>query len=198
MDTLNIIFGIITIISFGLTIYYGRKSSKLEKSRKKLDWTDLQSCANDLGNRMKKDNFTPDVIFTPGLKGATFVNLLVNEINNQVPVFVGISYWKESFNDEELIDEHELIETNKWYVSIPKLMLKQKNKKVLIVDDFVMSGDFTSKLVQLLIENGFKEKNIKTMSVVTTKVAIGNHKEPTYHWLDIPDSNFYFPWGKAK
>lgn len=198
MDTLNIIFGLITLISLAFTIYYGQKSSKLEKNRKKLDWTDLQSCANDLGAKIKKDNFVPEIIFTPGLKGATFVNLLMNEFTTQVPVFVGISYWKESFSSEDLIDEHELVETNKWYVSVPKLMLKQKEKKILIVDDFVMSGDFTYNLVELLIKNGFEKEKIKTMSVVTTKVAIENHKKPTYFWLEISDSNFYFPWGKAK
>ena len=50
-----------------------------------------------------KDNFNPEIIFTLGLKGATFTNLLMNEITNQIPVFVGLSYWKGSYDNKEMI-----------------------------------------------------------------------------------------------
>lgn len=198
MDTLNIIFGIATLISLIFTIYFGIKANKLEKSRKKLEWTDLQASANDLGDLVKKDKFTPDIIFTPGLRGATFTNLLKQEINKEVPVFVGISIWKEKAENIQPIPDFIMIETNKWYIFMPNGLLKQNSKKVLIIDDYVMSGDFLEKLKQVLIDNGFDNDNIKTMSIVTTQVAINNHKAPNYHWLITKDDSFYFPWGKAK
>ncbi len=198
MDMLNVVFGLITIISFGLTIFYGIKSTRLEKQRKKLDWTDLQSCAKDLGNELKKTGFNPDMIFTPGLRGATFANLLQNEIVQQIPVYVGISYWKDSISKCELIDGYELIETSKWYVLFPKLPMCQKGKKILILDDYVMSGDFLKSTKKMLIDFGLDENNIKSMAVTTTKIAIESHKAPDYYWMTTFDSNFYFPWGKAR
>lgn len=194
---LNIIFGITTLLGFGATIYYGRKAIKLENKRKKIEWTDLQSSSNDLGNKLKKDKFSPDLIFTPGLKGATFVNLLQNELKTNTPVYVGVSYWKQENNGVLKEDNFEYIETNKWYVAIPKNLLDQSEKKILIVDDFVMSGDFLDRLKKLLLNAGFKANNIKSMSVVTTSIAVGNLKAPDYYWFETPDLNFYFPWGKA-
>ena len=197
-DIFNIIFGISTIIALLSTIYYGHKSSKLEKQRKKLDWTDLQSCANDMGKQLKKSGFKPDILFTPGLRGATFANLIQNEISEKTPVYVGLSYWKETIPVCESKEGYILLETNKWYVLIPKLLLSQKDKKILIIDDYVMSGDFLQSMIKILTDSGLDKNNIQSMAVATTKIAIENHKEPNYFWWTTIDSNFYFPWGKAK
>ena len=78
-----------------LTAYYGNKSIRLEKAKKKLEWQDLQSSAVDLGNKIKRE-FVPDIVFTPGLRGATFVSLLIGEFNGEIPVFVGISLNKDA------------------------------------------------------------------------------------------------------
>jgi hypoxanthine phosphoribosyltransferase len=191
------IFGVTTIIGSILTIYYGRKASQLELARKKLDWADLQSCANDLGVEIKR-SFIPDVIFTPGLRGGTFANLLLDEFNNEVPVFVGMTSWKDNPSPISTCGSFLLIETNKWYVHIPECILNYKDKNLLIVDDFAMSGDFLEKIRGLLVSNGFEESKIKTACVVTTKVALHSHKAPNFYWMQTPDDNFYFPWGRAK
>jgi len=198
MNIINLSFGIVTVISLVATIYFGRKAIKLQKIRKRFEWSDIQSSANDLGSRIKRDRFNPDLIFTPGLKGGTFVNLLINELSKPTPVYVGISFWKAGVLEQTEISDYDIIETNKWYVSIPKSLLKQKDKKILIVDDFVMSGDFLFKLVELLVLNGFKKDNIRSVSIITTKIAIQNHKSPDYYWFESFDTDFYFPWGKAK
>lgn len=210
---------IVLAAGFGIaTIYYGRKAVKsevareqlekvknelqkskdeLEKSRKKLDWTDLQSCANDMGLRLKKE-FVPELIFTPSLRGATFANLIVNEFDKNIPVIVGISSWKEDDDVLEQLPNHETIKTTKWFVHVPGLITDFKDKKVLVVDDFVISGDFLLSIKKLLLRLGFQEDNIRTLSIVTTKVAEETFKAPDYYWYPINDTNFYFPWGKAK
>lgn len=215
---ISVILGVASL-GFGCaTIYYGRKADKseaareqlervrdelqeskdeLEKSRKKLDWTDLQSCANDLGSRLKKE-FIPELIFTPSLRGATFANLIVSEFNINVPVFVGISCWREEEDALENIPEHETLKTTKWIVHVPCVITNFIDKRILIVDDFVISGDFLISIKQLLLSWGFQEDNIRTLSIVTTKVAEETYKAPDYYWYPIYDTNFYFPWGKAK
>jgi hypoxanthine phosphoribosyltransferase len=197
MDTLSLVFGATTVIGLVLTVYYGRKSAQLELARKKLDWADLQSCANDLGSAIKK-SFSPDVILTPGLRGATFANLLINEFDKELPVFVGITSWKEKTGAISTCSNYLLIETNKWYVHIPQCVLGYKGKNILIVDDFAMSGDFLERVRTLFVSEGFEEAAVKTACIATTKVAVHNHKAPNYFWMETTDDNFYFPWGKAK
>ncbi|MBC6611683.1 hypothetical protein H8B15_12160 [Hymenobacter sp. BT507] len=199
MDIFNIICGLVTIISLGVTIYYGRIASILEMQKKKLDWSDVQACANDLGDKIKQDNFIPDLIFTPGLRAASFVSLLETEFNNiNIPTFVGLSFWKASTFNSSFVSNYERIETNKWEILIPEAMLRLTDKKILIVDDFAMSGDFILLLKQLLIDKGYKKEYIKTATIAVTKVAKANKKCPDYCWIETNDNSFYFPWGKAR
>lgn len=197
MDLLTIIFGIISIFGIVLTVYYGKRSIRLEQSRKKLEWSELQSGTNDLAAKLRRE-FYPEIILTPGLRGATIVNLIVSLFDINVPAFVGISLWKQNTGHISEIRDFFHIETKKWHVFIPNGVLEHKDKKLLIVDDFSMSGDFIDGLKERLIKKGFSEDNIKTLSMATTKVAISNHKAPDYYWIKTENDDFYFPWGKAK
>jgi hypoxanthine phosphoribosyltransferase len=180
-----------------LTVYYARKSERLNKLRKRLEWPDLQAAANDLGGRIKKD-LAPVAIVTPGLTGATFANLLVAEFPNQPPVFVGTRTWKEDSYSSIPTENSFVIETKKWFVTIPTAATNYKDGKILIVDDFVMSGDFLDALRTRLVSEGIAAENIKSASIAATKIAIKNHKGPDYYWWLADDDDFFFPWGKAK
>jgi hypoxanthine phosphoribosyltransferase len=198
MDYFNIVCGIITIISLVITIYYGKKAAILELQKKKLEWPDIQTSANYIGNKIKKDRFTPEIIFTPGLRAASFVWLLEEEFHNtNIPAFIGICSMKNDSIDSSIVTNYQKLETNKWEVLIPKDMLTLNTKKILVVDDLAMSGDFMLAFKKLLIDNGFQQKNIKTATIVVTKVAKANNKCPDYFWMEANDDGFYFPWGKA-
>jgi hypoxanthine phosphoribosyltransferase len=196
IEVITWIFGITTVLGIVLTVYFGIKSTRLEKARKKLEWIDLQTSSSELSTKVKKE-FLPNVICTPGLHGATFVNILISELG-EIPVFVGVSSWKNNVGAIKQLKGYFLIETNKWYVHIPETTLDFKGQNLLIVDDFAMSGDFLEKLKEFFISNGFDKKNIRTMCIATTKVAVHNHKAPDYYWMEASDDSFYFPWGKAK
>lgn len=193
--TMNVIFGVATVISLIFTIYYGRRAKKLESERKSLRYEDLQSAANDLAEKINRE-FAPDAVFTPGLRGATIANLLVPELSKEVPVFVGISSWKHGAAASSIL-AHSVLETNKWLVYVPDVLLSGGFKKLLVVDDFVMSGDFLERVVGLLSAN-VPGAEIRAVSIVTTSVAIKNHKAPNYFWMQTTDDTFYFPWGRAR
>lgn len=188
---------LVGLIGVLMTIYYARKAEELNRKRKRLEWPDIQAAANDLGQRIKRD-FSPAVIVTPGLTGATFSNLLSEEFSGQPPVFVGTRTWKES--PYSAIPDHGVfaIETTKWFVTIPDAIFEYCDGTVLIVDDFVMSGDFLEILKGKLIASGFRPNQIKSTSIAVTKVAIKNHKSPDYYWWVADDDDFFFPWGKAR
>ena len=145
-----------------------------------------------------KRTFTPDLLLTPGLSGATFANLLLYEFNREIPVFVGVRSWKLGTGAFSCCGKFLVIETTKWYVHIPDCILDYKDKKILVVDDFAMSGDFLESIKRLLVSNGFEAGNIKTATMVATKVAIHNRKAPDFFWMQTPDDSFFFPWGRAR
>ena len=196
-NIITLIFGVIGVFGLFFTIYFGLENRKLQRARRRLSWPELLASANDLGSRIKR-SVVPDVAFTPGLRGATFANLLVNEIKDDIPVYVGISFWKTNNDSPYELQGFSKIETNKWYIYIPDAIKSFQDKKLLLIDDFAMSGDGLEKIENMLVDKGFKRENIYAVTVATTKVAIDNHKAPRYFWFKTEDSNFYFPWGKAQ
>lgn len=188
---------LIGVVGAVLTIYFAKKSERLNRLRRRLEWTDLQAAATDLGQRIKRE-CPPVAIVTPGLTGATFANLLVGEFALQPPVFVGTRTWKPEAHG--LIPDHGsfLIETKKWFVTIPKAVMEYKDGLILIVDDFAMSGDFLDTLRDLLATEGVPPDHIRSATIAVTRVAIRNHKSPDYYWWIADDDDFFFPWGKAR
>jgi len=187
----------IGIVGVVLTIYYARKSERLNRMRKRLEWPDLQAAATDLGRRIKRD-VQPAALVTPGLAGATFANLLVSEFPNQPPVYVGTRIWREDPHDEVRPGSWMVLNTKKWIVTIPDGVLNHKDGTILIVDDFVMSGDFLDAFRDKLVSEGVDSSRIRAASLACTRVAIANHKGPDYYWWLADNDDFYFPWGKAK
>lgn len=188
---------VVGLVGIIVGIYFGVESNRLLMARRKFDWSDLLNAAKDLGRRINKE-FAPDIIITPGLRGATVANILKSELTETLPVFVGISVWKEDLIKRPEFPGYYYLETSKWHVYIPEIVLNFKDKKVLVVDDFSMSGDFMQILTKSLIAKGFLEKNVKGMCVVATKVSIQGKKAPDFYWFESEDANFYFPWGKAR
>lgn len=90
------------------------------------------------------------------------------------------------------------LKTTKWNVFLPKSLENNPNAKILIIDDFVMSGDFLVTLTKKLKDLGYSEENMYSCCVATTQVAIKAEKNANYHWNIIDADNSYFPWGKAR
>ena len=170
---------------------------RLNLLRKRLEWADVQAAATDVARRITRD-CTPVALITPGLTGATFANLLVEGLPGQPPVFVGTSTWKDATHGTVVAGDSFEFETNKWLVTVPRAPLLYAGGTLLIVDAFVMSGDFLEKLRTRLVEEGVDPARIKSASIAVTKVAIKNKKAPDYYWWEAADDDFYFPWGKAR
>ena len=94
-----------------------------------------------------------------------------------------------------------VIKTTKWHVYMPNIIKTTANKsniKILIIDDFTMSGDFLFSLKKELNNLGYIPQNIRSCSIAVTSVAQNTNKAPDYYYKEVEDSNFYFPWGKAE
>ncbi len=187
-------FGVVGTV---LTVLLARRAERLNRERRRLEWPDLQAAASDLSRRILRD-FAPGAVFTPGLSGATFTNLLVDQLGDELPVYVGIRFWRENGRLPDSLPGYSPVETNKWRVLVPEALLQGASEPVLIVDDFAMSGDFLEKLRAKLSEGGRDSAQVRSVTVAATNVAIRNHKAPDYYWWTADDDNFYFPWGRAR
>jgi hypoxanthine phosphoribosyltransferase len=194
LTVVSLLIGVAGVIA---TVLFARKAENASRERRRLEWSDLQAAANDLGKKIRRD-CSPIAIVTPGLTGATFANLLADEFPNQPPVFVGVRVWKEDTHGSVTFADTFKIETSKWLIFVPRLAADYTDGEILILDDFVMSGDFLEKLRSSLVEAGVKSTKIRSAAIVATKVAINSHKAPDYYWWTAEDDNFYFPWGKAR
>lgn len=178
-----------------LTIASNRKNKKL----KAVSWSDIQSATKFFWRKLKHKKFEPTFIITPGQKGGIIAQLIDDFYEEEIPIFSGFLETKDKEQVED--DNYLTLSTTKWYVHMPISLktCKQKDRvKLLIVDDFVMSGDFLYLLKNTLLELGYLEQNICSCAIVVTKVAIDAKKSPDYHWKVVNDKDFYFPWGKAE
>lgn len=174
-------------------------SSKKNRKLKTVTWSDIHSATKFFWKKLKHEKFEPTFIVTPGQKGGIVAQLIKDFYEREIPIFSGFIESKDK--EQVKYDNYLTLSTTKWHVHIP-ISLKtceQKEKvKLLIVDDFVMSGDFLYKLRNILLELGYLEQNIYSCALAVTKVSIDANKAPNYYWKVVDDKDFYFPWGKAE
>lgn len=124
--------------------------------------------------------------------------LILNKFNRNMPAIIGISYME--FGEKEMPrikDYYEFNVGKGWNIYIPNAINEFKDKKILIVDDFCLTGEFYEKLISFLVGEGFKRDKIKIFCAVITQVTKSADRAPEYYHLVTDDDNFYFPWGKA-
>jgi hypoxanthine phosphoribosyltransferase len=197
-DLLTIVFGLIGVVGVGFTIHYGRKSARLDRERKSLSWSDVQLAADDLAEEIHKSGFNPELILSPGARGGVIAEFVAHHTEASVPVLVGITQWKDSGFGGCDLSKYDYFETSKWRVCIPLAVYDNTDKRILIVDDWAMSGDAMERLRSRLLEKGFSQERIRTATAVVTDVAVKAHKAPDHYWRETDSPHFYFPWGKAR
>lgn len=183
---------VLSVVGFCLTI----KGMRAQKQSNTIDWSQMHSAAKTLCKNIKK--FKPNVIICPGQKGGIFAQLIVDNLELKIPIYTGFIVSVSDTIDSSLTENYFNIDTTKWHVFLPLSIKNTINCKVLIVDDYVMSGDFLFKLKKTLIEYGYGDDKVKSCSIVTTNVAKLANKAPDYYWKIVDAEECYFPWGKAK
>lgn len=195
---LSWVFGIVGLAGVLLTIHYGRKSARLEREKVTLTWTDLRIAVDDIAKEITNSSFVPDLIFALSGRGSIVAHLLSQELETEVPVLVGVTLWKESNAKPMDLPHHEFITTSKWYLGVPAALFEKATQRLLIVDDFAMTGDALERIRNLLMSKGYPSDNLRTVTVVATEVAVRSKKGPNFFWRSTESTQFFFPWGRAK
>ena len=196
---LTIVGTVLSVLSIAYAIITTKRNKKQEKNTKTIHWAELLTASKYISKKLKNDSFIPDIILTPGQKGGIFAQLIIDDLDLEIPILTGFIIPIVDTNYRNIsLEQYIHLKTTKWHIFLPNVISNYKDSKILIVDDFVMSGDFLFTTKNSLDNSGFEMHNIKCSSIVTTKVAISSNKSPDYFWKIVDSDDCYFPWGKAK
>ena len=192
----NAILIITTVIGFGLAIWQAIRAEQLNRRQRDLDWPRFRSAVSDLARSIERSGFLPDFIMALSDRGAMVGHLVARELRNQVPI-VTLGYLDST---EKTLDipGFTAFRGTKATVYVPEKLENMSSLKVLLLDDFTMSGDGLGRIKERLLEVGFEPGNIVSGTVVATKIAIANKKGPDHYARETRDFDFYFPWGRAE
>ena len=203
------------------------KLKNVEKEIRTIDWNQIESMADEISDSIVNQKFIPDVIVAPSPKGGIIAFLVSRHItrrirqdrNNEViiPIITGFSRSslirhsndkRKITNIDELKKAYHLVETDRFYIFLPKQELLDTTQRVLIVDDRTLRGGTIKGIKNLLIDNHYKADNIKSFVIATNikKKSDGNkvmNDKYRYNIIDycgreVSSDILYFPWGKSE
>ena len=192
----NILLGLTTVIGFGLAIWQTLRAEQLNRRQRDLDWPRFRSATSDLARSIDRSDFMPDVILALSERGAMVAHLVARELRSQVPI-VTVAYLAKSDDGADL-PGYDPIRGTKAVTFLPDKLGELSDRRVLLLDDFVMSGDGLANVTKALLAMGFEPNRLRSGAVVATRLAIANRKGPDYWARETRDFDFYFPWGRAE
>lgn len=199
MSILSELVGIAGTLLSAAGIVMTWNSNRKLKALKTITWSDIQTATKYFWKTLNHNNFQPTIIVTPGQKGGIIAQMIDDFYEEDIPILTG--FLEAKSNGQHEITDSLVISTTKWYVHLPGFLKTCENKekvKILIVDDFVMTGDFLHKFKDSLLGLGYIEENICSCAIAVTGVALDAKKSSDYYWKIVDNKDFDFPWGKAE
>ncbi|HCU96717.1 MAG TPA: hypothetical protein DHU96_29960 [Actinobacteria bacterium] len=191
----NLILGCTTVVGFALAVWQAMRAEQLNKRQRDLDWPRFRSAASDLARSVDRSGFMPDFILALSDRGAIVANLVARELRRQIPI-ITVGYLDQA--DPISVPGFLTLCGTKATTLLPEGLRDLGGKKILLLDDFVMSGDGLSRVRSQLLEYGFPQESIRSGSVVATRLCLANKKGPDFFAREARDFDFFFPWGRAK
>jgi len=147
----------------------------------KLTWEDIEKMTDELAEKIKASGFKPDYIIgltTGGLIPLYFMVRKLENNRNFLTIEVN-SYDKNKKGDMKVL-------------YLPEIDLS--NKKILLVDETVGTGDSLIKVSDILL-NEYKVGELKTTTLVVSK---DSKFYPDFYVLEEKGDWVVFPWDKKE
>lgn len=186
------IFGIVATV---ISIILERKNRKLRSKLSKFTWQDIQLGVDHL---VKETNdFCPDFVLAPSNGASGIVaNLYLVKMDRYIPIMYG-NHKKMGDNFTANVEGKYGYTTSKWQVYFSNDIEKYTDKKILVIQDVVLSGDSLQGVREALKKCGYSEKNVRFAALFVSTVSINSNKQPDYYWYHLDDSvKYYYPWGR--
>jgi hypoxanthine phosphoribosyltransferase len=193
----SILLGFTTVLGFGLAIWQTVRFEQLNRRQRDFDWPRFRNAAADLGRAVRRSGFAPDYLIAASDRGAIIANLVMLELRRRVPV-ITLAYLFRSDETPVDIPGFATLRLSKNTAFLPEKIGGLRDHHVLIVDDLAMSGEALAIIRRALQSKGFAPDNIRTATIVTTKVANAGNKGPDFFAHEVSDTAFNFPWGPAE
>lgn len=191
-EIMNYIGWIVTVLGGPSALYFIVSSIK---NRKKISWNGVKKGIKVLAQKVEK--ISPDYIISFSGRGAIVASLIITELDNKYPVYTCLL--KRRYNDSFLSPETwSSFSTSKWMVFVPNEVLNFKDKKVLIIDDIINSGETIEKLADHLEGLQIKKENIYSMSLIADQDVLFRLHIPQEYWKKVCVSEYSVPWGKTE
>src|SRR5262245_60892694 len=171
------------------------RAEQLNRRQRDLDWPRFRNAASDLARSVDRSGFMPDFILAISDRGAIVGHLVARELRRQIPILT-VGYL-DGLDDDLVMPGFASLRGTKATAFLPEAVQDMHDKKLLLVDDFVMSGDGLMRVTTQLLKYGFEADRIRTGAVVATRLAIANSKGPNFFAREARDYDFFFPWGRA-
>ena len=197
-DLLTWAFGLASVVGLALTLYYGRKSARLERASQTLSWEDVAVAADDLAAAIARSGFQPDLFLALSVRSGIIAHFIAKHLTPTRPVLVGIVEWKEEDLFSGDLSAYDAFDTSKVRIHIPKALYANNKCRVLLVEDFIMSGDGMAETRSRLEAHGFPSHAIRTAALIVTGIALARHRGPDHYWKKVDSLDFFFPWGRAR
>ncbi|MCI4066371.1 hypothetical protein MRQ36_28985 [Micromonospora sp. R77] len=185
-----------TVIGFALAIWQTLRAEQLNRRQRDLQWPQFRGAVSDLARSIDRSDFIPEVIVALSDRGAMVAHLVVRELRKQLPI-ITVGYLGSSADSVEL-PGYKALAGAKSSVYLPDRLAELNHRRVLLVDDFVMSGDGLIRARSEMFSSGFTAERVRSASVVATRLSIVNKKGPDFYAREVRDFDFRFPWGRAE
>lgn len=196
--------GILSIIASLLGIGEGVSSLiyKPQKNGKRnihLKWEDVQNGVEDLSNKVFKD-FSPELIMCSSTGASGIIaNLFFLTHDKYIPTIFG-NHRKIEDGFTIPMEESRSIcfETSKWKAYLPDELACFSDRRILILEDVVLTGDSLEREKELLRKCNYEPKNIKAAAVYVSQTALNSNKAPDFYHRILKESvRYYYPWGRT-
>lgn len=196
MDVAGLLIGVVGLL-FGA--FQFRRAEVLAKRVTNINWQDLNSACRDLRRSIERRNRPIGLVLTPGTRGGLVADLIVRGMKGpKPPILVGLTRTKA--DSAHPLSDFKLVSGGPvWAVYLPVVPPPADViGDVLIVDDYVRSGDFMENCRQHLVACGYDDSRIVTAAVAVSGVASQAGRKPNHSWRQVERSDFAFPWGPAE
>ena len=186
---------IATVISTIYTIRTKKENTQLKKQLRVFSWDDIQNGIAFLNNKVWKE-FNPDIILAISGPGAIVAYLVSNQYKDFVPVLL-TPYHRTKIQPEKDYFFENSFSSSKFTAYLTEDLRNYIGKKILVIDDTVITGHLTTEAKKALVEFGFRKEDIKALCLFTSKTAITSDMSPDYFWMEMTEDEYYLPWGKS-
>jgi hypoxanthine phosphoribosyltransferase len=186
------------LVGLGLAAWQALRAEQLARRVRSVTWSDVQVAAYKLASQCERNKVRPSVIVAAGTRGGIIADLIRSHFATECPILVGVVCSSNSDAPGSLRGFVKWVGP-RWTVFVPS----QPNKMwsaghVLIVDDFVRTGDAMKAIRNALITQGAPPEKLVTAAIAVSDIALDNNRAPDFYWRAVHDVNFSFPWGVAR